>query len=76
MNRKYVLIIKKQRKDGTYSIVYLDYKFSIEETNNKSKIIKKAEKLLKQKIKKEVKEDKILQDLEEVDIYELIQITV
>ena len=65
MNRKYVLIIKKQRKDGTYSIVYLDYKFSIEETNNKSKIIKK-----------EGKEDKILQDLEEVDIYELIQITV
>lgn len=73
MTKKYILIIKKQRKDGTYSLVYLDYKFSIEETN---KIIKKAEKLLKQKIKKEGKEDKILQDLEEVDIYELIQITV
>lgn len=75
MTKKYVLIIKKQRKDGTYSLVYLDYKFSIEETN-RTKLIKKAEKLLKQKIKKEGKEDKILQDLEEVDIYELIQITV
>ena len=75
MTKKYVLIIKKQRKDGTYSLVYLDYKFSIEETN-RTKLIKKAEKLLKQKIKKEGKEAKILQDLEEVDIYELIQITV
>lgn len=75
MTKKYVLIIKKQRKDGTYSLVYLDYKFSIKETN-RTKLIKKAEKLLKQKIKKEGKEDKILQDLEEVDIYELIQITV
>ncbi len=75
MTKKYVLIIKKQRKDGTYSLVYLDYKFSIKETN-RTKLIKKAEKLLKQKIKNEGKEDKILQDLEEVDIYELIQITV
>lgn len=75
MNRKYVLIIKKQRKDGTYSIVYLDYKFSIEETNNKSKIIKKAEKLLKQKVKKEgiihsALEEKI--DLINVDIIQIV----
>lgn len=48
MTKKYVLIIKKQRKDGTYSLVYLDYKFSIEETN-RTKLIKKAEKLLKEK---------------------------
>ena len=46
MTKKYILIIKKQRKDGTYSLVYLDYKFSIEETN---KIIKKSWKAFKRK---------------------------
>lgn len=74
MNRKYVLIIKKQRKDGTYSIVYLDYKFSIEETNNKLKIIKKAEKLLKQKIKKEGRIHHPV--LEENTVIDIIQIVI
>ncbi len=67
-------------EDGMYSIISMDYKIVVE-GGNRSKLVKKAEKLLKNKIKKEgrlnpVSEDKILQDLEKVDIYELIQITV
>lgn len=67
-------------EDSVWIILSLDYNLIIE-GKNRSQIIKKAEKFLKNKIKKEgrvnpVSEDKILQDLEEVDIYELIQITV
>lgn len=67
-------------ENGIYSLISMDYKIVIEGTN-KSKIVKKAEKLLKNKIKKEgivhpVSEAKILEDLDDVDIYELIQITV
>lgn len=67
-------------EDGVWILLSLDYNLIIE-GKNRSQIIKKAEKFLKNKIKKEgrvnpVSEDKILQDLEEVDIYELIQITV
>lgn len=67
-------------EDGVWILLSLDYNLIIE-GKKKRKIIEKAEKLLKNKIKKEgrvdpVSENKILQDLEEVDIYELIQITV
>ena len=51
MTRKYLFVIKKERNDGDYDLVYLDYK--VIDGTNKLKIIKKAEKLLKQKIKKE-----------------------
>ena len=71
MTKKYILIIKKQRKDGTYSLVYLDYKFSIEETN---KIIKKAEKLLKEKNKKEGGRHSVLEEKIVEDLIEIIQI--
>ena len=70
MTRKNVFVIKKRENDGTYTVIYLDYKF--EETN---KIFKKAEKLLKQKIKNEGKirfvlEEKI--DLINVDIIQIV----
>ena len=50
MTRKYLFAIKKERNDGDYDLVYLDYRF--EETN---KLFKKAEKLLKQKSKKDTR---------------------
>ena len=68
-------------EDGVWIILSLDHNLIIEGTN-KSKLIKKAEKLLKQKLKKEgavhpVSECQILKDLTDVDnIYELIQIIV
>lgn len=67
-------------ENGIYSLISMDYKIVIEGTN-KSKIVKKAEKLLKNKIKKEgivnpVSKERILENLEDLDIYELIQITV
>ena len=67
-------------EDGVWIILSFDYKIIIEGID-KEKIIKKAEKLLKEKIKKEgmvqpLSENKILNDLTDVDIYELIQITV
>lgn len=68
-------------EDGVWIIISFDYNLIIE-GKNKEKVIKKAEKLLKQKIRKEgmaqpLSESKILKDLTDVDnIYELIQITV
>lgn len=73
MTRKYLFVIKKERNDGDYDLVYLDYK--VIEGTNRSKLIKKAEKLLKQKNKKEGKiqpvvEEKI--DLINVDIIQIV----
>ena len=68
-------------EDGVWIIISFDYNLIIE-GKNKEKVIKKAEKLLKQKIRKEgmaqpLSESKILKDLTDVDnIYELIQIIV
>lgn len=68
-------------ENGIYSLISMDYKIVVEGTN-KSKLVKKAEKVLKQKLKKEgavhpVSECQILKDLTDVDnIYELIQIIV
>ena len=66
-------------EDGIWIILSLDYNVIIE-GKNKEKIVKKAEKLLKQKIKEgmvnPVSESQILKDLKDVEIYELIQITV
>lgn len=68
-------------EDGVWIILSLDYNLIIE-GRNKEKIVKKAEKVLKQKLKKEVavhpvSECQILKDLTDVDnIYELIQIIV
>ena len=69
---KYLFVIKKERNDGDYDLVYLDYRF--EETN---KLFKKAEKLLKQKSKKEGKihpalEEKIVEDLINIDIMQIV----
>ena len=47
MARKNIFIIKKRENDGTYTVIYLDYKFL---ETNKTKIFKIVEKLLKQKI--------------------------
>lgn len=73
MTKKYLFVIKKERNDGDYDLVYLDYK--VIEGTNRSKLIKKAEKLLKQKNKKEGKiqpvvEEKI--DLINVDIIQIV----
>lgn len=73
MTKKYLFVIKKERNDGDYDLVYLDYK--VIEGINRSKLIKKAEKLLKQKNKKEGKiqpvvEEKI--DLINVDIIQIV----
>ena len=67
-------------ENGSYYLISMDYKIVVE-GGNRAKLIERAEKLLKNKIKKDgmvhpVSEDKILEDLEKVDIYELIQITV
>lgn len=53
MAKKYLFVIKKERNDGDYDLVYLDYK--VIDGTNKLKILKKAEKLLKQKIKRKRK---------------------
>ena len=67
MTRKYV-IIKKKINDGVYDLVYLDYKV-IDEI----KIIKKAEKLLKQKIKKEGRiHHPVLEENTVIDIIQII----
>lgn len=73
MTRKYLFVIKKERNDGDYDLVYLDYK--VIEGTNRSELIKKAEKLLKQKVKKEgiihsALEEKI--DLINVDIIQIV----
>ena len=52
-------------EDGVWIIISFDYNLIIE-GKNKEKVIKKAEKLLKQKIK----EEKI--DLIDVDIYQIV----
>ena len=39
MTRKYLFVIKKERNDGDYDLVYLDYK--VIEGTNRSKLIKK-----------------------------------
>ena len=40
MTRKYLFVIKKERNDGVYDLVYLDYK--VIDVTNKLKIIKKG----------------------------------
>ncbi len=71
MIRKYLFVIKKERNDGDYDLVYLDYRF--EKIN---KLFKKAEKLLKQKSKKEGihsgLEEKIVEDLIDIDIIQMV----
>ena len=67
-------------EDGVWIILSLDYNIIIE-GKNRSQIINKAGKLLKNKIKKEgivppVSEERIVKDIIDADIYELIQITV
>ena len=69
MAKKYLFVIKKERNDGDYDIGYLDYK--VIDGTNKLKIIKKAEKLLKQKNKKEEKIHSVsVEDL--IDIVQII----
>ena len=63
MTKKNIFIIKKRENDGTYTVIFLDYKFV---ETSKFKIFKKDEKLLKQKIK----EEKI--DLIDVDIIQIV----
>ena len=72
MARKNIFIIKKRENDGTYTVIYLDYKFL---ETNKTKIFKIVEKLLKQKIKKEGRihnglEEKIVED--SIDIIQIV----
>lgn len=69
MAKKYLFVIKKERNDGDYDLVYLDYK--VIDGTNKLKILKKAEKLLKQKNKKEEKIHSVsVEDL--IDIVQII----
>lgn len=70
MTRKYLFVIKKERNDGVYDLVYLDYK--VIDVTNKLKIIKKAEKLLKQKNKKEEK----IHSVSVEDLIEIVQIVI
>ena len=58
---------KKRENNGSYIIICLDYKF--EEKTNKLKIFKKVEKLLKQKSKKE---EKMVEDLIDIDIIQIV----
>lgn len=67
MSRKNVFVIKKRENNGSYIIICLDYKF--EEKTNKLKIFKKVEKLLKQKSKKE---EKMVEDLIDIDIIQIV----
>ena len=73
MARKNIFIIKKRENDGTYTVIYLDYKFL--ETNN-TKIFKIVEKLLKQKIKKEGRIHNVLEEKIVEDSIDIIQIVV
>ena len=69
MAKKYLFVIKKERNDGDYDLVYLDYK--VIDGTNKLKILKKAEKLLKQKNNKEEKIHSVsVEDL--IDIVQII----
>jgi len=74
MTRKYLFVIKKERNDGDYDLVYLDYK--VIEGTNRSKLIKKAEKLLKEKNKKEEGIHSVLEEKIVEDIIDIIQIVV
>jgi len=74
MARKNIFIIKKRENDGTYTVIYLDYKFL---ETNKTKIFKIVEKLLKQKIKKEGRIHNILEEKidlidVDIDIYQIV----
>ena len=73
MARKNIFIIKKRENDGTYTVIYLDYKFL---ETNKTKIFKIVEKLLKQKIKKEGRIHNVLEEKIVEDSIEIIQIVV
>lgn len=70
MTRKYLFVIKKERNDGVYDLVYLDYK--VIDVTNKLKIIKKAEKILKQKNKKEEK----IHSVSVEDLIDIVQIVI
>ena len=74
MARKNIFIIKKRENDGTYTVIYLDYKFL---ETNKTKIFEIVEKLLKQKIKKEGRIHNILEEKidlidVDIDIYQIV----
>ena len=74
MARKNIFIIKKRENDGTYTVIYLDYKFV---ETNKTKIFTIVEKLLKQKIKKEGRIHNILEEKidlidVDIDIYQIV----
>lgn len=71
--RKNIFIIKKRENDGTYTVIYLDYKFL---ETNKTKIFKIVEKLLKQKIKKEGRIHNVLEEKIVEDSIDIIQIVV
>lgn len=73
MARKNIFIIKKRENDGTYTVIYLDYKFL---ETNKTKIFKIVEKLLKQKIKKEGRIHNVLEEKIVEDSIDIIQIVV
>lgn len=73
MARKNIFIIKKRENDGTYTVIYLDYKFL---ETNKIKIFKIVEKLLKQKIKKEGRIHNVLEEKIVEDSIDIIQIVV
>lgn len=70
MAKKYLFVIKKERNDGDYDLVYLDYK--VIDGTNKLKILKKAEKLLKQKNKKEEK----IHSVSVEDLIDIVQIVI